>query len=181
MMKVNALKSVFAPYRQFSTTQVSKPKVNQLNAGVWFQPHFQKVKKGGEDAASLSKNVIAVADGVGGWADQGVDPALFAKKLCKNIDSLVYTNEKYITDPKALLIEAVSQNMEMGSSTCVIATLDHYKPLLRTCNLGDSGYMLLRKSGLDLVQVFRSVEQTHGFNFPYQVGTGGDDPAKGDE
>lgn len=50
-----------------------------------------------------------------------------------------------------------------------------------TCNLGDSGYLLLRKSGMDLVSIFRSKEQTHSFNFPFQVGTGGDDPAKGDE
>lgn len=69
----------------------------------------------------------------------------------------------------------------MGSSTCVIACLDKAKPLLYTVNLGDSGYMLLRKSGFDLVQVFKSKEQTHSFNFPFQVGTGGDDPAKGDE
>lgn len=40
--------------------------------------------------------------------------------------------------------------------------------------------MLLRKQGLDLVQIFRSKEQQHSFNFPFQVGTGGDDPAKCD-
>lgn len=125
--------------------------------------------------------MIAVADGVGGWAESGIDPAIFSKKLCKNIDYLVDSNETYINDPKALLIEAVSKNGETGSSTCVIATLDKQKPQLLTCNLGDSGYMILRKSGLDLIQIFRSKEQTHAFNFPYQVGTGGDDPAKGDE
>lgn len=53
--------------------------------------------------------------------------------------------------------------------------------MLKTVNLGDSGYMLLRRNGMDLVKMFRTKEQQHQFNFPYQVGTGGDDPAKGDE
>ncbi len=73
------------------------------------QPHFQKVAKGGEDAASVSENVLAVADGVGGWAESGVDPAIFSKRLCKNIDELVKkTLDNYIYDPKRLIIDAVS-------------------------------------------------------------------------
>ncbi len=112
--------------------------------------------------------MVAVADGVGGWAEQGVDPANFSKQLCKQIDLLVkHKGQDYITDPKRLLIDACSNNNEIGSSTCVIATIDLEKPLMRTCNLGDSGYLLLRKSGLDLVQVFKSKEQTHAFNFPF--------------
>jgi serine/threonine protein phosphatase PrpC len=58
-------------YRNFSTQAevetISKSKVNFFNAGVFMQPHYEKVHKGGEDAASLSSNVLAVADGVGGW------------------------------------------------------------------------------------------------------------------
>lgn len=79
-----------------------------------------------------------------------------------------------------MLIEAVNDNRETGSCTCVLATLDENAPLLYTANIGDSGYMLLRKEGLDLVKLFRSKEQQHSFNFPFQVGTGGDDPAKAD-
>ena len=45
--------------------------------------------KGGEDAASISANVVAVADGVGGWAESGIDPAKYSRQLCSNIDSLV--------------------------------------------------------------------------------------------
>ncbi len=115
------------------------------------QPHFQKVAKGGEDAASVSPNVLAVADGVGGWAESGIDPAIFSKRLCKNIDELIIKSESYIHEPKRLLMDAVSANHETGSSTCVIVSLDKNKPLLNTANLGDSGYMLLRKSGLDLI------------------------------
>lgn len=32
-------------------------------------PHPDKVAKGGEDALFTHKNLISVADGVGGWAD----------------------------------------------------------------------------------------------------------------
>jgi hypothetical protein len=49
-----------------------------------------------------------------------------------------------------------------------------------TANLGDSGYLLLRKSGIDLISIYRTKEQTHSFNFPFQIGTGGDDPAGAD-
>ena len=57
----------------------------------------------------MSSNVIAVADGVGGWAESGIDPAIFSKKLCKNIDELISRQaDKYIETPKTLLIEAVS-------------------------------------------------------------------------
>jgi protein phosphatase PTC7 len=58
--------------------------------------------------------------------------------------------------------------------------LDTQQNYLHCANLGDSGYLILRKNGLDLLPVYRSIEQTHGFNFPYQVGVGGDDPANAD-
>ena len=63
----------------------------------------------------------------------------------------------------------------------MLVNLDIRAPYLYTANLGDSGYILLRKSGLDLVSIFRTKEQTHSFNFPYQIGTSGDDPVKADK
>ena len=117
----------------------------------------------------LSDNFIAVADGVGGWAESGVDPAIFSRRLCKLIEERAISedNDKYIDDPRQALVEAVSENREMGSSTCVLASLCKYEPKVSTANLGDSGYLLLRKNGMDLLSIFRSKEQTHGFNFPF--------------
>jgi len=43
------------------------------------------VYKGGEDAYAACNTLIAVADGVGGWANRGVDPGLFSKQLTKDI------------------------------------------------------------------------------------------------
>ena len=45
-------------------------------------PHMQKRHKGGEDAAVLTDRVLAVADGVGGWAENNVDPANYSRRLC---------------------------------------------------------------------------------------------------
>ena len=53
-------------------------------------PHDDKKWKGGEDAWFESSKLIAMADGVGGWADQGVDPAIFSRQLCKNIGEFFF-------------------------------------------------------------------------------------------
>jgi hypothetical protein len=50
---------------------------------VFVLPHIQKRHKGGEDAAVLTDRVLAVADGVGGWAENNVDPAIYARRLCQ--------------------------------------------------------------------------------------------------
>ena len=144
-------------------------------------PHYEKRHKGGEDAATVSDNLIAVADGVGGWANSGIDPANYSRKLCSLIAEMAgKADDAQLMNPRDIIIQACDENKEIGSSTCVIATLDRFAPFLYTANLGDSGYLLLRKNGLDLVSIFRSREQTHSFNFPFQIGTGGDDPAKAD-
>jgi protein phosphatase PTC7 len=53
---------------------------------VFLNPHPAKKYKGGEDAACLSDRMLSVADGVGGWAESGIDPAIYSKRLCFLID-----------------------------------------------------------------------------------------------
>jgi len=121
---------------------------------------MEKRHKGGEDAACMTENMLCVADGVGGWISSGIDPARYSKQLCKLIeDYTIKGDDETLNDPTRILIDSVSENREVGSCTCCIATLDRYDPKLFTANLGDSGYMLLRKSGIDLTTVFRSKEQ----------------------
>lgn len=150
--------------------------------GIAVNPHPAKRDKGGEDAATITESFIALADGVGGWAESGIDPAKYSRQLCKNIQGLImYDNGvKYMCNPKLLCVEAAELTTETGSSTCVIASLDKEAPILYTSNLGDSGYLLVRVTDKDVVSIFRSKEQTHGFNFPYQIGTNGDDPSRAD-
>lgn len=173
------------PVRKFSAAN----SIRSLNSGVCMIPHTDKRHKGGEDAYVVTDTMVAVADGVGGWAEAGIDPALFSRELCRNITDIYEksvqqnTPEKQtsvISKPRELLVQAVAESRQQGSSTAVICMLDHQKNYLHTANLGDSGYLLLRKNGYDLTTVYRSKEQTHGFNFPYQVGVGGDDPSRAD-
>jgi serine/threonine protein phosphatase PrpC len=80
--------------------------------------------------------------------------------ICFSIADLAFKNDdRYKVSPKDMLIEAVNDNREIGSCTCVLATLDEKAPLLYTANLGDSGYMILRKEGLDLIKIYRTKEQ----------------------
>ena len=48
---------------------------------------------------------------------------------------------------------------------------------MKTINLGDSGYLILRQDNKGMIQkVFRSKEQTYEFDFPYQCGQNCDLP-----
>lgn len=125
--------------------------------------------------------MIAVADGVGGWARQGVDPGLFSKQLCKDIQ-VIYDKEGSTKTLKEILIEAVKLNKNQGSSTAVLASLEEPN-IMKTTNLGDSGYSIYRAemaegNSLKLNLEFRSEEQQYRFNFPYQCGTGCELPHK---
>ena len=133
-------------------------------------PHDDKVYKGGEDAYCVSDRLIAMADGVGGWANQGVDPGLFSKQLTKDI-IILFNEFETVKSLKEILIEAVKLNENTGSSTAVLACL-HEPNVMKTTNLGDSGYVIYTAIGFEddkviLSKTFRSEEQQYRFNFPY--------------
>jgi len=56
-------------------------------------PHISKKEKGGEDAWVASHNLLVVADGVGGWASEGIDSGLFSKQLVSDIKMIFDANE----------------------------------------------------------------------------------------
>ena len=41
---------------------------------------------------------------------------------------------------------------------------------MKSCNLGDSGFMLLRPNGSELTKVYRSETQQYYFDCPFQTG-----------
>jgi len=128
--------------KTFSTNPLN---LNLFNSGVCINPHYAKRHKGGEDAACVNDRLLAVADGVGGWAESGVDPAIYSKKLCVLIDELWEEgDDRYLASPKELLIDACKSNTEIGSCTICMVSLDENSPVIFTANLGDSGYMILR-------------------------------------
>ena len=47
--------------------------------------------------------------------------------------------------PKEIIIDATRMNNEIGSTTCVVVTLDPSTSTLHSSYIGDSGYMLFSR------------------------------------
>ena len=152
-------------------------------ASAWcLMPHPDKVYKGGEDAAFGSPHAIGVADGVGGWAERGVDPGLYSKGLMEAARQMAEGAPPPGTPtPTALLrgaYDVIEGRRVLGSTTAIVATLQSVGPAAATvhfANLGDSGIMIVRPAEGGAQKVYRSVEQQHAFNFPFQLGGGSSD------
>ncbi|PON67716.1 PPM-type phosphatase domain containing protein [Parasponia andersonii] len=149
----------------------------KLLSGSCYLPHPDKEDTGGEDAhfICIDEQAIGVADGVGGWADVGVNAGLFARELMSNSVTAVREEPKGSIDPARVLEKAHSGTKAKGSSTACIISLTEKE--LHAINLGDSGFIVVR----DGCTIFQSPVQQHGFNFTYQLesGTGGDLPSSG--
>jgi protein phosphatase PTC7 len=180
-------------FQKFHTSLKYKFKIGSVKL-----PHYNKRKTGGEDALTFHDGMICVADGVGGWNEIGVDPSKYSNEICENVkrEYLLY-GHKYNYNPKTIFVEAAKKTESQGSSTFCMCTLDFEKQYLHTVNMGDSGYMVLRdvapksrpegifekilkengeEETVELKVLFKSEEQQHQFNFPYQVGSNGDSP-----
>ncbi|CAA0839578.1 Probable protein phosphatase 2C 55 [Striga hermonthica] len=146
-------------------------------SGACYMPHPDKEKTGGEDAHFIcgDEQVIGVADGVGGWADVGVNSGDYARQLMSNSVEAIRKVPGEDVDPLRVLEEAHAATNMMGSSTACIIALKNQD--LHAINLGDSGFIVVR----DGQAVFESPVQVHGFNCPYQLdrGTSGDLPCSG--
>ena len=147
-----------------------------LRTGAAMLPHPDKVAKGGEDAYFVSSSglVLGVADGVGGWGELGIDAGAYARTLMSRAaaaaDAATAATPDADPDPGAILTAAHAGTKVPGSSTaCVVALSGDRRATLVAANLGDSGFVVARGGSL----AFRSPQQQHGFNFPYQLGAPG--------
>ncbi|GAB2283108.1 hypothetical protein Dimus_017639 [Dionaea muscipula] len=165
--------------RDSSEQAITGKETLSLRSGPCYLPHPDKEKTGGEDAhfICVEEHVIGIADGVGGWADVGVDAGEYARRLMSN--SVIAIKEELMgsIDPLKVLEKAHSLTKVRGSSTACIIALSN--EVIHAINLGDSGFLIIR----DGSTVFRSPVQQYGFNFPYQLesGTAGDVPSSGQE
>lgn len=168
---------LYHPFGEDDSTHQKRTKKSRhctlrLDSGYHMIPHPAKVQKGGEDACFVSKNgrAIGVADGVGGWGDLGVDPGLYSKQFMAGSEHAV--NELNMTDPLDILSFGFESASSLtGSTTALVLAIADNGVELRSANVGDSGFMVVREGKI----VYRSSEQQHQFNFPYQLGTGSQD------
>ena len=117
-----------------------------------------------------------VADGVGSWEKEGHDAGLYSKKLVADVKIKYDSNPKQTL--KKVLVESVAQNKYTGSTTVTMAKFDAAFPTksIKTANLRDSGYQILRIGERKRVErLFKSRVQEREFNFPYQCGTNHED------
>ncbi|RYR15306.1 hypothetical protein Ahy_B04g072043 isoform C [Arachis hypogaea] len=111
--------------RNGSVTSSSKGKTCQ----VLLEEHFGLFHEetGGEDAHFIcsQEHAIGVADGVGGWADSGVNVGFYSRELMSHSVDAIQEEPKGSIDPARVLEKAHSITKAMGSSTaCIIALTD---------------------------------------------------------
>ncbi|KAF9931396.1 hypothetical protein FBU30_010325 [Linnemannia zychae] len=140
----------------------------------------------GEDSYFRRHDALGVADGVGGWSGTtGANPALYSRKLMHYafVELEKYDNieedafyDYFNVNPVQILQKSYEQSTRdakneglIGSSTACLAILRDDE--LRIANLGDCGVSIIRGNEF----IFRTEEQQHSFNYPYQLGTGSTD------
>ena len=140
----------------------------KLISGVSAVPHPNKKKTGGEESHFVSAcgRALGVSDGVGGWAELGVDAGEYSRELCSNMDRCVGNRQS--RSPRRASV-CILRNAVYWYSDCLRNHLDG--STLKAANLGDSGFMVLRKAEGHWKMMYQTAEQQHYFNCPKQLGT----------
>jgi len=133
-----------------------------------------------EDAYFANASAIGVADGVGSmvqFARYGTDAAAYAQELMALASEALEPNgpasaecmpaEVAATRAKAALVAAERGATSFGASTCAALVLEGEN--VGVANLGDSGFMVLRRGSGGMEIVHRSMEKQHHWNCPYQL------------
>lgn len=138
-------------------------------------PHDDKLDRGGEDAAACTDAWLVVADGVGGWADEGVDPGLFSRQLVQHV---IAGHPKQAIQSIFEQANTKTAAEHLGSATCTGLRVNTAAPwTVETLNVGDSGYSIHRRNNDNndddndqWTVVFASEPGQQAFNFPHQLG-----------
>lgn len=143
-------------------------------------PHPEKADKGGEDTWFVSENfdftAAAVFDGVGGWADWGIDPREWAEQMA-NETIMALDDEIGLISVLNEAYRNTKNKISHGSCTVSIVRHQDGSETLQYANLGDSGLAVYRNGQV----FFETLEQTLDFNFPYQLSSEeGENPSDAD-
>lgn len=173
-----------------ASPKTAPPRAPKLERDFWIYastqpspspPYLRSIKRdSGEDAffattigGSPHHVAFGLADGVGGWQDQGVDPSEYSQALCGLMAGTANIHEGIadgnLLKPQPLLqtaYEAVMANPRIAAGGCTasLGVADGHGSL-ETANLGDSGYLVFAPGKV----AHRSDAQTHAFNTPYQL------------
>ncbi len=138
-------------------------------------PHDSKQEFFGEDGYFIhhknNKVYLCVFDGVGGWANQGVNVKDFVNELIKNC---IVSIELGHRNPEVIIEDALNKSTLAGSVTVIFAIIEENSMIVY--QIGDSGMMVIQKERV----IFQTDSQQHSFNFPYQVGKDKDGSFHGD-
>ena len=182
-----------------------------LRTGAAAVPHPDKMKAGargvarqdsghaGEDAyfvvssggaATPGSVVLGVADGVYAWRDKGIDAGAFSRALCAAAAAQAVAavpDQGGGASPLRLMqgaYRAVLAAQVQGSCTACFVIVDPVEGIVRSANVGDSGYLLMtpRRGQVAPASLavqatwqpggvkYRSPHQEHEFGRPYQLG-----------
>lgn len=102
----------------------------------------------GDDSCFVGdNNMVGIADGVGGWAEYGLDSSTVSRTLMFLCYGLCL-NQPSVTDPNMLMNSAYYMMRPgkrcAGSTTCCILSFNPSTQMLKSSNLGDSGLMIIR-------------------------------------
>jgi len=128
-----------------------------------------------EDAYFANMFSLGVADGVGSmvqFARFGVNSAAYATDLMEIAEATMTSSPSSSEVPaeqRALdaCRAAEEKSTKFGASTISVMALEG--STVGCANLGDSGFMILRKGSAGMTIIHKSVDQQHGWNCPYQL------------
>ncbi|OQS02237.1 phosphatase [Thraustotheca clavata] len=118
----------------------------------------------GEDSFFLSNSYIGVADGVGGWNENNVDPSQISRALMQYALALAEETPSISTSDileKAYALTLKDDVVEAGSTTACILNIKENPntgaPVLQYSNLGDSGFCIIRNGSVWFRSAFQSI------------------------
>lgn len=134
-------------------------------------PHPEKRHKGGEDAFISDDYIVAVADGVGGYASSGVNPAVFTRRVMHH--TLGHAQKQIGGKAQHALDAGLKHTLAervVGGCPATVATIMNCSGQpgnaeIDILNLGDCGTILFRKD----YALYKTTVQQHYFNCPFQL------------
>eukprot|EP00798_Chlamydomonas_sp_ICE-L_P010107 gene10107-8009_t len=133
-------------------------------------PHPNKVDSGGEDAwfaTDAGFGALGVADGVGGWAEENVNPAEYARGIVAKCQQALDDTDGAEDGAEGAIevMEFAQASIDLEGSCTVCVSIMRPEGKLEVANLGDAGIRIVR--GNKVVHTTRV--QEHRFNMPFQM------------